>query len=107
MVTMNISLSAELKAFIDEQVGSRGYTSTSEYVRELIRHAQDRERLRALLLEGTASPLSDVVADKAHFDGLRAKARAQRGEPATAKAHQDKSATATRTTAKVKRGGGH
>ncbi len=75
MSTMNISLPEELKAFVDQQVAGRGYTSSSEYVRELIRKEQDREKLRGLLLEGLASPLSGVVADKDYFDGLRARAR--------------------------------
>lgn len=72
---MNISLPEELKAFVDQQVGDGGYTSSSEYVRELIRHDQDRQRLRALLLEGVASGRSEVVADKAYFDDLRQRAR--------------------------------
>ena len=75
MSTMNISLPEELKAFVDQQVGSRGYSSSSEYVRELIRREQDREQLRALILDGAASPLSAVVADKAHFHGLPPPAR--------------------------------
>jgi antitoxin ParD1/3/4 len=75
MGTMNISLPDELKDFVDEQVGSRGYASSSEYVRELIRRDRDREKLRGLLLEGMASPLSGAVVDKAYFDGLRARAR--------------------------------
>lgn len=73
MSTMNISLPDELKAFVDRQVGSRGYTSSSEYMRELIRREQDREKLRGLLMEGLESPLSGVVADAAYFDGLRAR----------------------------------
>ena len=84
MSTMNISLPEELKAFVDQQVGSRGYTSSSEYVRELIRREQDKERLRALLLEGLSSPLSGVAADKAYFDGLRARIREWSEERAAA-----------------------
>ena len=37
MSTMNISLPDTLKSFVDEQVGQRGYGTSSEYVRELIR----------------------------------------------------------------------
>ena len=37
MGTMNISLPDTLKSFVDEQVRSRGYGTSSEYVRELIR----------------------------------------------------------------------
>ena len=55
MSTMNISLPERLKSFVDEQVSSRGYGTSSEYVRELIRRDQDRQRLRGLLLDGAAS----------------------------------------------------
>lgn len=75
MSTMNISLPDDLKSFVDEQVAGRGYTSTSEYLRALIRLDQDKEKLRALLLEGLQSPLSGVVADEAYFADLRAKVR--------------------------------
>jgi antitoxin ParD1/3/4 len=56
MGTMNISLPDSLKSFVDEQVAERGYGTSSEYVRELIRADQDRQRLRKLLLDGAASP---------------------------------------------------
>jgi antitoxin ParD1/3/4 len=71
MSTMNISLPDSLKAFVDEQVESRGYGSSSEYLRELIRADQDRQRLRSLLLDGAASPPATAV-DPAYFEGLRA-----------------------------------
>lgn len=67
---MNISLPVSLKSFVDEQVAQRGYGSSSEYVRELIRKDQDRQHLRALLLAGAASEPSSV-ADAAYFDTLR------------------------------------
>ena len=70
MSTMNISLPETLKSFVDQQVRSRGYSSSSEYVRELIRRDQDRQRLRGLLLEGAAS-LPAVTADAAYFGQLR------------------------------------
>ena len=40
-----------MKDFVDEQVSQRGYGTSSEYVRELILHDQDHQRLRCLLLE--------------------------------------------------------
>ena len=40
---MNISLPDELRDFVEEQV-KRGYGTSSEYVRELIRRDQDRLR---------------------------------------------------------------
>ena len=72
---MNISLPEALKSFVDDQVGARGYSTSSEYVRELIRKDQDRQRLRGLLLEGAASPRA-VTADADYFDRLRGRVRA-------------------------------
>jgi antitoxin ParD1/3/4 len=74
MSTMNISLPDSLKSFVDEQVARRGYATSSEYVRELIRADQDRQRLRDLLLEGAASPAT-AAADDGYFNGLRDRAR--------------------------------
>lgn len=70
MSTMNISLPDSLKSFVDEQVSQRGYGTSSEYVRELIRKDQDRARLRTLLLEGAESA-PGKPADGAYFDALR------------------------------------
>ena len=52
---MNISLPDSLKHFVDQQVTDRGYGTSSEYVRELIRHDHDRQLLRRLLLDGASS----------------------------------------------------
>lgn len=79
MSTMNISLPEALKSFVDEQVSTRGYGSTSEYVRDLIRKEQDIQRLRDLLLEGAASPVAGV-ADKAFFESLREEIREAKQE---------------------------
>ena len=70
MSTMNISLPDSLKDFVDKQVTERGYGTSSEYVRELIRKDADRLHLRGLLLEG-ASSVAAGPADSAYFDGLR------------------------------------
>jgi antitoxin ParD1/3/4 len=74
MGTMNVSLPEPLKAFVEEQAAQRGYGTTSEYVRELIRHDQDRLRLRNLLLDGAASPPANP-ADGAYFEALRDRVR--------------------------------
>lgn len=71
---MNISLPDQLKAFVDEQVSQRGYGTSSEYVRELIRKDQDRLQLRGLLQAGAASGATMPVSD-AYFEGLRKKVR--------------------------------
>ena len=70
MSTMNISLPDILKSFVDEQVSQRGYGTSSEYVRELIRKDQDRLQLRGLLLAGAASA-SAGSSDSSYFDWLR------------------------------------
>ena len=74
MSTMNISLPESLKSFVDEQVSERGFGSSSEYVRELIRKDQERSTLRGLLLEGASSPVSGP-ADARYFEGLRRSVR--------------------------------
>lgn len=74
MSTMNISLPETLKSFVDEQVSQRGYGTSSEYVRELIRKDQDRLLLRGLLLAGAATAPS-TVADGTYFEGLKDRVR--------------------------------
>ena len=77
MTTMNVSLPDGLKSFVDEQVATRGYSTSSEYVRELIRKDQERERLRGLLLDGAASAPT-APADNVYFDALRRRVRQPR-----------------------------
>jgi len=71
---MNISLPDSLKAFVDEQVDQRGYGTSSEYVRELIRRDQDRLQLRNILLAGAESAAA-APADAAYFATLRGRVR--------------------------------
>lgn len=62
-VTMNISLTEDLKSFVDARVKARGYSSYSEYVRDLVRKDEERakeEQFRALIEEGLqSSPAGD------------------------------------------------
>jgi antitoxin ParD1/3/4 len=74
MSTMNISLPDTLKSFVDEQVGQRGYGTSSEYVRELIRKDHDQQHLRNLLLKG-ASSKSAAPVNNAYFTALRERVR--------------------------------
>jgi antitoxin ParD1/3/4 len=74
MSTMNISLPDALKTSVDEQVSQRGYGTSSEYVRELIRRDQDRPQLRSMLMAGGASA-PGAPADAGYFEGLRARVR--------------------------------
>ena len=72
MSTMNISLPQTLKEFVDHQVDERGFGTSSEYVRELIRKDQDREQLRGLLLAGAQSGVA-ASADVTYFESLRSR----------------------------------
>jgi antitoxin ParD1/3/4 len=55
---------------VDEQVAQRGYGTSSEYVRELIRKDADILRLRSMLLKGAAfAPAAPV--DDGYFSALR------------------------------------
>lgn len=55
---MNISLTNDLKSFVDARIQARGFSSTSEYMRDLVRRDEERaseERFKALLEEGMES----------------------------------------------------
>ena len=73
MTTMNISLPENLKGFVDSQVQIGGYSTSSEYIRELIREDQKKkleQRLSLLLLEGVQSG-EPVAADAAYWNAKR------------------------------------
>ena len=58
METMNVALPESMKSYVQERVSEDGYSSVSEYVRDLIRADQKRrleERIDGLLLEGLHS----------------------------------------------------
>ncbi|MFT5782612.1 MAG: antitoxin ParD1/3/4 [Pseudomonas sp.] len=78
MSTINIFLPDALKRFVDEQVSGRGYSTSSEYVCELIRKDQARQHLRGLLMAGAESaPTAPVTGS--YFASLRAKVRNAQG----------------------------
>ena len=58
MASLNISLPQSLRDYVEDRVSEGGYSTPSEYVRELVRLDQKRradEKLEALLLEGLNS----------------------------------------------------
>jgi antitoxin ParD1/3/4 len=64
MVTINLSMSDEMNAFIEAQLAKEGYASASDYLRALIRDAQKRQakqELEAKLLEGLQSPAGEMT----------------------------------------------
>lgn len=66
MTSMNVSLLEPLKLFVEEQVRGGGYSTASEYLRELIREAQrrkERQELESRLLAGLQAPTSEMTSD--------------------------------------------
>ena len=75
---MNVSLPEELKEYVEAQTKS-GYSTPSEYVRELIRGDQKRrakEKLDTLLLEGISSGDS-IPVDATFWSDLKREALAK------------------------------
>jgi antitoxin ParD1/3/4 len=63
MAQMNVSIPDKLKGWAEARVAEGRYSSTSDYVRDLVRRDQEREEkmraLRAAIDEGLASGVSD------------------------------------------------
>ena len=79
MPTLTISLPESLRDLIDRQVKTKGYGNTSEYLRSLLREAQEEEadkRLQSLLLEGLESGGEDLRVNEKFWSELKAEAAA-------------------------------
>jgi antitoxin ParD1/3/4 len=66
MAVVNISLPDQMKEYIDERLTEGHFSSTSEYIRDLVRGDQKRraqEHLEALLIEGLESGESIEVTE--------------------------------------------
>ncbi|MES1984978.1 MAG: type II toxin-antitoxin system ParD family antitoxin [Pseudomonadota bacterium] len=79
MAQMNVSLPEALKTWAETRVAEGRYSSTSDYVRDLVRRDQEAEeklqRLRVMIEEGLASGISDrtiedIIADRRKRDGV-------------------------------------
>jgi len=66
---MNISLTDDLRDFVELQVSEHSYTSTSEYVRALLRREKDIASLRSMILAGASGQREPM--DDAFFASLR------------------------------------
>ncbi|MDB5291456.1 MAG: addiction module antidote protein family [Phycisphaerales bacterium] len=83
MSTLNVSLTEDLRAVVEEQVGTGKFSSHSEYVRSLIRQDQERiarERLEATLLERLGDGES-VEMDAADWKAIREEFFRRAGKP--------------------------
>lgn len=76
MATMNISLPAQMKAWVESRSADGRYANVSDYVRDLIRRDQERTakiaHMQALVDEAYASGVSDKS-----FDEIITEARAE------------------------------
>ena len=59
MATMNISLPDAMKGFVESEVSDGGYSTASEYFRELVRDAQKRKA--EAKREQSARPESELL----------------------------------------------
>ncbi|MET3900125.1 antitoxin ParD1/3/4 [Devosia sp. UYZn731] len=68
MATMNVSLPDPMKEWVEAQVRDGKYGNSSDYVRDLIRHDQERAAAIAefdrLIEEGFASGISELTAEQ-------------------------------------------
>jgi antitoxin ParD1/3/4 len=75
MAQMNVSLPDALKSWAEARVAEGRYSSTSDYVRDLIRRDEaDAEKLRhlqAAIDEGRASGISDRTVEEIIADGRK------------------------------------
>jgi len=83
MATMTISLPDRMKEWVEEQVESGDYASSSDYLRDLVRRDREEkqvrlEELRQMIDESLASGISDKSLDEIFADAVAAtKARGQ------------------------------
>ena len=66
MTTLNISLPDTMKAYIDSQVINRGYSTSEEYLRDLVRKDQlhqAEQHLARLILDGLESGPAQLIDD--------------------------------------------
>ncbi len=79
MATMNISLPDQMREWVEAQAKSGRYGNASDYMRDLIRHDQERAEkiahMQKLVDEARASGISDKTADEV-IATARTKARA-------------------------------
>jgi antitoxin ParD1/3/4 len=74
---MNLSLPPDMKRWVDEQVKAGGYGTASEYLRDLLRKARERQqrrRIDGLLVEAVESGAAIEMND-ADWTSIRKAAR--------------------------------
>ncbi|MDP3491324.1 MAG: type II toxin-antitoxin system ParD family antitoxin [Phenylobacterium sp.] len=83
MATMNVSLPAAMKDWVEGRAGTGRYANASDYVRDLIRRDQERvdkiATLRQLIQEGEESGASEASAPDILAQARRRAAAPERG----------------------------
>jgi antitoxin ParD1/3/4 len=76
--TMNVSLPRDLKEWVTEQARSGGFGTASEYLRDVLRRARERQQRRMMddSLEEAVTEGATVVMDDAEWKKLMKEARA-------------------------------
>jgi antitoxin ParD1/3/4 len=78
MASMNVSLPGQMRDWVEEQTKSGRYDNASEYVRDLIRHDQDRARKIAAMQTLVDDAMAGGDSDKSLAE-IRALARQKAG----------------------------
>ena len=79
---MNVSLPVDLKHWVDEQVESGGYGTASEFLRDMLRRARERQfrrRIDEMLVEAVEG--GTTVMTDADWTSIRKAARASVVQP--------------------------
>ncbi|NIJ07707.1 antitoxin ParD1/3/4 [Sphingomonas vulcanisoli] len=84
MAQMNISIPEQLKGWAEARVAEGRYSSTSDYVRDLVRRDQEREERRKALLAAIDEGLASGVSDRDPFEYLEELRSGLRGRSADA-----------------------
>lgn len=76
--SMNISLPAPLKDWIEQQVEERGYSTASEFVRDVLRREQEQAaraaidaRLVQAIESGESTPMTAIDWKRVRTEGLK------------------------------------
>ena len=77
---MNVSLPIPLKTWVERQVKEKGYSTASEYVRDILRREQEHqqevqervdERLAQALKSGESTPMTQADWNRIRSKGLK------------------------------------
>lgn len=82
MASMNISLPDPMREWVEQQMKSGRYDNASEYMRDLIRHDQDRASKIAAMQRLVDEAMASGDSDKS-LSEIRAMARQKAGVPAS------------------------